>query len=244
MAEEKQGEGRFSRSDILGALGLVAFFAAVGIACYLAWPFLSEAYEAGGVQGIINRIHGLGGWGIFALLAMQVLQIVVAFIPGELVQVAAGMLYGPWGGTALILIGCVMSSALIFALVRKLGAPFVRDMVGEEHLESFRRFEASGKLDWIVFLLFLIPGLPKDTFTYLVPLTDMDMRRFLTLTTVGRIPGVFVSTFAANDIASGNYLRAGIVFVIGGAIALVGVLNRDRLMELAEKFRLHRGGQD
>jgi uncharacterized membrane protein YdjX (TVP38/TMEM64 family) len=230
------GERRISRSDILGIVGLLAFFVAVGIACYLAWPFIQEAYEDGGVQGIITRIHSLGHWGVFALLAMQVLQIVIAFIPGELVQVAAGLLYGPWWGTLIILVGCVLSSALIFVLVRKLGAPFVRDMVGEEHLESFRRFEATGKLDWIVFILFLIPGLPKDTFAYLVPLTDMSMGRFLLLSTVGRIPGVFVSTFAAHDIANGNYLRAGIIFGIGALIALVGVLNRNQLIAAVEKF--------
>jgi uncharacterized membrane protein YdjX (TVP38/TMEM64 family) len=198
----------------------------------------TERVPAGGVQGIIARITNLGPWGILALLAMQVLQIVVAVIPGELVQIAAGLLYGPWLGTLVILVGCVLSSALIFALVRRLGAPFVRDMVGEDHLERFRRFERSGKLDWLVFILFLIPGLPKDAFTYLVPLTDMGMQKFLLLTTVGRIPGVFVSCFAASDLAAGNYQRAGLLFVIGSVLALVGVVLREKIIAGIE--RLHR----
>lgn len=228
---DQNEEKRFSRSEILGFVGLLAFFGLMALATYLVWPYIKDAYQDGGTQEIITRIKGMGHWGVLALLALQVFQIVAVFIPGEVVQVAAGLLYGPWFGTLLILLGCLASGAVIFLLVRKLGAPFVRSMVGDEHLERFRRFERSGKLDWMVFVLFLIPGLPKDSFTYLVPLTNMPMERFLMLTTVGRLPGVFVSCFAATDIAKGNYLRAGIVFALGAAIALAGVIYREKLME-------------
>lgn len=243
MADGKKNR-RFSHSDIVGALGLLAFFAIVGYATYRFWPFLSDAYEAGGVQGVVTHVQGMGARGVFVLLGMQVLQVIVTFIPGELVQMAAGLMYGPWLGTLIILVGCVLAGALIFVLVRRLGAPFVRDMVGEEHTEKFREFEKTGKLDLIVFILFLIPGLPKDTFAYLVPLTDMPMGRYLFLTTVGRIPGVFVSCFAAADISRGNYTRAAILFVIGAAIALVGVWQRERLEAFAERFSRHAGRND
>ena len=196
------------------------------------------------MQGVVTHVQGMGARGVFVLLGMQVLQVIVTFIPGELVQMAAGLMYGPWLGTLIILVGCVLAGALIFVLVRRLGAPFVRDMVGEEHTEKFREFEKTGKLDLIVFILFLIPGLPKDTFAYLVPLTDMPMGRYLFLTTVGRIPGVFVSCFAAADISRGNYTRAVILFVIGAAIALVGVWQRERLEAFAERFSRHAGRND
>ena len=209
---------RFSHSDIVGALGLLAFFAIVGYATYRFWPFLSDAYETGGVNGVVERVQDMGARGVFVLLGMQVLQVVVTFIPGELVQMAAGLMYGPWLGTLIILVGCVIAGAVIFVLVRKLGAPFVRDMVGEEHTEKFREFEKTGKLDLIVFVLFLIPGLPKDTFAYLVPLTDC---------------------FAAADISKGNYVRAAVLFVIGAAIALLGVWQRERLEGFAERFSRH-----
>ena len=243
MADGKKNR-RFSHSDIVGALGVRAFFAIGGYATYRFWPFLSDAYEAGGVQGVVTHVQGMGARGVFVLLGMQVLQVIVTFIPGELVQMAAGLMYGPWLGTLIILVGCVLAGALIFVLVRRLGAPFVRDMVGEEHTEKFREFEKTGKLDLIVFILFLIPGLPKDTFAYLVPLTDMPMGRYLFLTTVGRIPGVFVSCFAAADISRGNYTRAAILFVIGAAIALVGVWQRERLEAFAERFSRHAGRND
>ena len=115
------------------------------------------------------------------------------------------MLYGPWVGAAVILVGCMISSAFIFVLVHKLGAPFVQSMVPTNYLEKFRRFEKTGKLNIIVFVLFLIPGLPKDVFTYLVPLTDMNMRTFLLLSNVGRIPGIIVSTYAADGLMAVSY---------------------------------------
>ena len=91
-------------------------------------------------------------------------------------QLAAGMMYGPWLGAALILVGCVISSAFIFELVHRLGAPFVQSTVPVKYMDKFREFEKTGKLNSIVFILFLIPGMPKDVFTYIVPLTDMPMK--------------------------------------------------------------------
>ena len=126
-------------------------------------------FRACGLDQMIESIQSQGPVGVLILLGLQLLQIIVAFIPGEVVQVAAGMLYGPLFGTLIILLGCVISSSLIYTLVHKLGAPFVRAMVDEKHLVKFYEFERSGKLNLIVFVLFLIPGMPKDVFTYLMP---------------------------------------------------------------------------
>ncbi|MBP3866657.1 MAG: TVP38/TMEM64 family protein, partial [Eggerthellaceae bacterium] len=160
----------------------------------------------------------------------QFLQIVVAFIPGEVVQLAAGLMYGPLFGTLIILTGCVISSAVVYLLVHKLGAPFVQNMVSTEHLEKFRTFEKTGKLDIVVFILFLIPGMPKDVFTYLVPLTDMDMKRFLILSNVGRIPGVLASTYTAHGIFEGDVVGPIVVVCIVAIVAVIGFVFRDRIM--------------
>ena len=73
----------------------------------------------------------------------------------------------------------------------------------------------------MVFILFLIPAMPKDVFTYLVPLTNMRMRTFLILATIGRIPGVLVSTYAAAGLAEGQVTTSLIIFGVAAAIALV-----------------------
>ena len=227
-------------ADVYKFVGLIAFFVLMLVMCVALWPYISEITEPGGVDRVIDRVQSAGAPGVFILLAIQFLQVVVAFIPGEVVQVAAGMIYGPWMGAVVVLIGCVISSAFVFVLVKKLGAPFVQKMVPEKYMDKFQNFERSGKLSIAVFVLFFIPGLPKDVFTYLVPLTHMRMGAFLLLSNVGRIPGVVMSTYAAGSIVEGDYMVAIIIFVISAIIAGVGLLNQKRLMAFFEKRR-HKG---
>lgn len=234
--QEVEVRGRkMEKGDIFKFVGLIAFFAIMVLIVVLLWPYFHDLFEPGGLDRIINDVRDAGPVGFLILLGLQFLQIVVAFIPGEVVQIAAGLLYGPWLGAFVILLGCVISSAFIFALVHKLGAPFVQSMVPTQYLEKFRKFERTGKLNIIVFILFLIPGLPKDVFTYLVPLTDMRMRTFLLLSNVGRIPGIIVPTYAADGLAEGRFLESAIIFGVAAVIAVLGIVFRERIMKMLEK---------
>ena len=221
-----------TRGDIFKFGGLIAFFALMVIVVILIWPYIHEAFEPGGLSRVIDDVRNAGPLGLLILLAMQFMQIVVAFIPGEVVQMAAGMMYGPWLGAAVVLLGCIISSAFVFAVVHRLGAPFVRDMVPTKYLDKFNAFEESGKLSIVVFILFLIPAMPKDTFTYLVPLTNMRMRDFLVLSNVGRIPGIVISTYAANGLVDGNITQSIIIFAVVAVIAIVAIVFRDKIMNL------------
>ena len=216
---------KMEKADIFKFVGLIAFFAIMVLIVVMLWPYFHELFEPGGLDRIINDVRGAGPVGFLILLGLQFLQIVVAFIPGEVVQI----------GALVILAGCVISSAFIFALVHKLGAPFVQSMVPVQYLEKFRKFEKTGKLNIIVFILFLIPGLPKDVFTYLVPLTDMRMRTFLLLSNVGRIPGIVVSTYAADGLADGRLMESAIIFAVAAVIAVLGIVFRERIMKMLEK---------
>ena len=221
-----------TRGDIFRFGGLIAFLALMVVIMVLLWPYIHEVFEPGGLSRVIDDVRNAGPLGFLILLAMQFMQIVVAFIPGEVVQMAAGMMYGPWLGAAVILLGCIISSAFVFAVVHRLGAPFVQDMVPTKYLDKFRAFEESGKLSIVVFILFLIPAMPKDTFTYLVPLTNMRMRDFLVLSNVGRIPGIVISTYAANGLVDGNITQSIIIFAVVAVIAIVAIVFRDKIMNL------------
>lgn len=221
-----------TRGDIFRFGGLIAFLALMVVIMVLLWPYIHEVFEPGGLSRVIDDVRNAGPLGFLILLAMQFMQIVVAFIPGEVVQMAAGMMYGPWLGAAVILLGCIISSAFVFAVVHRLGAPFVQDMVPTKYLDKFRAFEESGKLSIVVFILFLIPAMPKDTFTYLVPLTNMRMRDFLVLSNVGRIPGIVISTYAANGLVDGNITQSIIIFAVVAVIAIVAIIFRDKIMNL------------
>lgn len=235
MTDEKKPSRKIEKADIFKFVGLIAFFAIMVLIVVLLWPYFGGIFEPGGIDRIIADVRGAGPVGFLLLLGLQFLQIVVAFIPGEVVQIAAGLLYGPWLGSLIILVGCVISSAFIFALVHKLGAPFVQSMVPTQYLNKFRKFELTGKLNIVVFILFLIPGLPKDVFTYLVPLTDMRMRTFLLLSNVGRIPGIFVSAYAADGLAEGRLMESVIIFAAAAVIAVLGIVFRERIMKLLER---------
>ena len=221
-----------TRGDIFRFGGLIAFLALMVVIMVLLWPYIHEVFEPGGLSRVIDDVRNAGPLGFLILLAMQFMQIVVAFIPGEVVQMAAGMMYGPWLGAAVILLGCIISSAFVFVVVHRLGAPFVQDMVPTKYLDKFRAFEESGKLSIVVFILFLIPAMPKDTFTYLVPLTNMRMRDFLILSNVGRIPGIVISTYAANGLVDGNITQSLVIFAAVAVIAIVAIVFRDKIMNL------------
>ena len=218
------------RANVFKFAGLIAFFVIMAIVMVAIWPYVADVFSEGGVDRLVERAQNAGAAGVLMLLGVQFLQIVVAFIPGEVVQLAAGLMYGPLFGSIIVLVGCVISSTIIYHLVHALGMPFVQGMVSTEHLDKFRKFEETGKLDIIVFVLFLIPGMPKDVFTYLVPLTDMPYKKFIVLTTIGRIPGVVGSTYAASGFASGQIVGPIVVLVLLAVIAVVAIVFRDKII--------------
>lgn len=222
---------KIKQSDLIKLVGLVVLIVLITAIVVAIWPTLSIVFEPGGVETLIELITSQGPLGVLILLGMQLLQIIVAFIPGEVVQIAAGMMYGPLWGSVVILVGCVLSSMVVYELVHKLGAPFVRSMVGEKQLLKFRQFELSGKFGVTVFILFLIPGFPKDVLTYIVPLSDMNLRTFLLLSTIGRTPGVIISTYAAAGLADGNIVTSVIIFVVAALIAIIVLLLRNRIID-------------
>ena len=221
---------QMSTADIFKLCGLVAFFVLMGVIVWLVWPYIGMLFEPDGLEKALDEVRGNGFVGVLMLLGLQFLQIVVAFIPGEAVQVAAGALYGPWLGALLVLVGCVFSSAFVFMLVSKLGAPFVHAMVPAKYIDKLSAFEQSSKFDTIVFILFLIPGMPKDVFTYIVPLTKMPLGKFLVITNVGRIPGVILSTYAASGLVNGQIIESIVIFAIAAAGALLAIVFSEEIM--------------
>lgn len=229
------GKKQIAASDIVKLVGLLAFFAIMVVIVWAVWPYIHEIFEPGGIEKLIVQVREAGMLGVGILFGLQLLQVIVAFIPGEVTAVAAGMMYGPWFGGLLIAVGGAIASAIVYWIVHLLGAPFVRDMVPASFIEKFREYERSGKFNVIVFVLFLIPGLPKDIFTYIVGLTDMKCSTFVVLSTLARCPGVFVTTYAASGIATGDYVQAAVIFAVFAALAIVGLIFRDKIMALIDR---------
>ncbi len=207
---------------IIGLLSLAAVIAVFGVISYfMIYKFFSSGATA---QGFEAFIEGYGWWGRFVALGIQILQVFVAIIPGEFVEVGLGLSFGFIEGTIICLLGVGLASALVFTLVKIWGVKLVELFVDRQKIESLRFINNEKKLNTLVFVLFLIPGTPKDLLTYFVPLTKMKMSEFLFISMFARIPSVVSSTIGGDFFGNGRYLEGALLFVATGAISLLGIL--------------------
>lgn len=180
-------------------------------------------------------IQGYGAAGIFVAVGIQVLQVVVALIPGEVVEIGIGFSYGWFWGTLVCLLGVSIGSAFTFLMVKKFGIKMVELFVSTDKINELKFINSERKLRRTTFILFFIPGTPKDLLTYFVGLTRMTLGEFLGITLFARIPSVVSSTVGGNFIGDGEYLGALIMFVATGIVSLVGIKIYDILIKRIRK---------
>ncbi len=163
---------------------------------------------------------------IFTLL--QALQVVIAPIPGELTGVVGGYLYGNAFGFLLSTLGLTLGSWVAFELANGLGRPFVERLVKKEIIAKFNFVTTNVGLT-TCFLLFLLPGFPKDYLCYVLGLSRMELGTFLIISTLGRMPGTYLLTLQGASIRSLEYSIAVIVAVISVVVIFFGYVYRDNL---------------
>ena len=169
------------------------------------------------------------------MLGIQVLQIVVAVIPGEPIELIMGLMYGTWGGLALTLTGILIGSAIIYFCMKRFGTGFASKFVDTNGFKKFRFLNDPAKRDSFIFLLFFIPGTPKDVLTYFAPLTGIPFVRFITIATLARIPSVVTSTLVGSSVSKGEFLKSLIVFAITGVVGIAGILINNKFTAAQEK---------
>ena len=235
-AKKSRLSGLSKRARIGVLVGVVAAVIAIAVAITMAvMPYVRMLGDPETMAQFEAWVASLGPLGFLLLLFIQVAQIIIAFIPGEFVQVAAGVMYGTWGGLGLCLLGCFIASAGVFVVVRKLGRGFVVRLFGQEKLDSFGFLNDSSKLETLVFILFLIPGMPKDVLTYIVPLTKIRLGTFMLLSTIARIPGMVASTLIGSSITDANWPLIIAVFAIVIVIGGLCIWKKDALMGWAKR---------
>lgn len=196
----------------------------VGITIYL-FPVVKNLATVEGQIAFKEKVNNSGVLGMLSLFGLQVAQIFLFVVPGEPIEILAGMCYGGLWGTIFILISCCIISAGIFLLVRKLGKKFVYDFCDEKQvskIENSKLFKNSKKIELIMFILFLIPGTPKDLLVYIAGLLPIKPGRFIIISTIARIPSIISSTLAGANLALGDWKMSiilyGIVFLLVGII--------------------------
>ena len=171
-------------------------------------------------SGFVSRVIFVG---------MVIFQLIIALIPGEPLEMGAGYAFGAVEGTILCIIGCVIGSALVFLFVRRFGVKLVEVFFPREKIRSLRFLQDSRRLNLLTFIVFFIPGTPKDLLSYFIGLTDMKLGTWLLITAVARIPSIVTSTVTGDALGLKDYQFALIAFGVTLALSLAGILVYRRL---------------
>lgn len=213
----------------------VLFLAALAAASVILLPYFNRLAEPQYQSALREWVDRMGILGFFAVLGLQILQIIIAFIPGEPIELLAGVLYGTWAGLGVCLLGCVLASSLIFTLSKRFGRRFLCRIFGEEKVEHWKWLKDSTRVDLVVFLLFFIPGTPKDMLTYIVGITRMSTLRFLLISTFARIPSIVTSTMMGAAMSRGDWKLTLFIFVLTGVTGIAGIAFRDRILAFCRR---------
>ncbi len=222
---------------------LIVIAIIIGAIIYL-WPIFRNISRPEGQMEFKQKIEDLGFLGLLMLFGLQFAQIFLVIIPGEPIEVLAGMCYGTFGGALFITVSACIITTIIFFAVRTLGRKFVYSFCKEESvkkIENSKLFQNPKKIEWIMLILFLIPGTPKDLLVYIAGLLPIKPLRFILISTFARFPSVISSTIAGENILNGNLQISVIAYVVtfiivGVAIFIVNKLDKSKTTEEAINF--------
>jgi uncharacterized membrane protein YdjX (TVP38/TMEM64 family) len=179
-------------------------------------------------------VNSYGPWSVLVFICFQILQVVIAVIPGELVQLAGGYIFGTFWGTIYSTAGILLGSIIAFHITRLLGFHLIQTMISRQEMERIVSLLDKPKSAISIFLLFLIPGIPKDILVYIAGLTPIKPARFFAIFLMARFPALLSASFMGARIKEADYLPVIIIFTIVCVLFLGGLINKDRIMN-----RLH-----
>ena len=223
-------------------LGILVAALIIGVLIYFV-PIMKNLTTSEGKIEFKNKIEHSGFLGMLTLFGLQVAQIFLFLIPGEPIEIVAGMCYGAFWGTVFILVSAGLISTGIFFLVRMLGKKFVYEFSDEEKvkkIENSKLFQDPKKTEIIMLILFLLPGTPKDLLVYIAGLLPIKPSRFIVISTLARIPSIVSSTYAGEKILAGNFKMAALIYaaiiaIVTLFIFIVNKLDKNKVAEEALK---------
>lgn len=222
--EEKRNI-KLNKIKILRYVIFIIVFAIIIWATVKFLPLIGKLANESDRIAFKENINNMGFLGVLVTLGLQILQIIVAVIPGQPVEIIAGMLYGTIGGVALCTVGIFIGTFFVFYFVRKFGADVIQLFFSEDKINEIKEsklFKNQKKFEILLFIVFLIPFIPKDIFIYLGGISPVRAKRFLFLATIARIPGLFLSVHAGNKLSQGNFLVTILLFIFIIVIGIVG----------------------
>lgn len=212
-------------------LSIVAIFV-----IYIGYEYYSRFFDVlKSPKEIKKIILSYGRYSIFAFLGLQMLQVIAFFIPGEVIQIAGGYIYGTLLGGILSLVGITLGSSLVYGIARLYGRPLIKKIITEKQLTFFSKVIKLGSMNYVVFLLYLIPGIPKDVLGYICGISEISFRDFLLYSTLGRIPGIFISTYFGAKIYVGNKIMLIVISIVMTILFIFGVFKGEQIIKRLTK---------
>lgn len=218
---------------ILSIIVVIFIFVMIG---YL-FPLMKNLSSLEGQIAFKQKVESSGVFGMLTLFGLQLAQIFLIVVPGEPLEILAGMCYGAIGGTVFIMASSCIVTIMIYGLVRKFGRNFVCHFCEEEKvkkIENSKLFQNPKKIEKIMLILFLIPGTPKDLLVYVAGLLPIQPMRFILISTFARFPSVISSTLAGANLAMGNWkmsiiLYIAVLILVAIVIVIMNKLDKDKL---------------
>ena len=206
-------------TQLILAILAVSFICILGY--YIGRPLVQFVSEP---QKFQIWVKEKGFLGVLAFMGMNILQVLLAVIPGGPFEIGAGYAFGVVKGSLICDIAMTIASVIIFLFVKKFGLRFVELFVSKEKIESIKFLKSSKRSESIIFLLFLVPGTPKDLLSYLVGLTDMKLSHWIFICGVGRLPAIFLSALSGSALSSARYHLAIILIAAIIMLYVVGII--------------------
>lgn len=209
---------------------LIGLVTAASITALLCWEYLPGLLawlaDARAVRAFVSD-HAFVSR--LAMLGINIVQVLLAFLPGEPVELASGYAFGFWEGTALCLVASGLATSAIYWATRRWGWKLVGLFFDRSLFDRFSWLKSAKRLELIMLSVFLIPGTPKDFLTYFAGLTNMRFLPVVLIATFGRIPSIVTSTIAASAVGSGNWPLVACTLVASAFLLAVGGLMYRRL---------------
>ena len=177
--------------------------------------------DADAIRAWVNDHLALG---VLLMTCLCALQVVIAFVPGEIVEIAAGYAFGGLLGAVVCSVGITAGSIVAMLLARRFGRRLVESLYSKRSIDSLPILNDSKKRNAMVFLLFLIPGTPKDMMTYVVGMTGMSVPLYVLLTSFARFPSIIISTLGGGAIGEERLGHAALIFIFAGIFSVSGYL--------------------
>lgn len=211
--------------------GYILVAAIIAVMVYYTIPFVKLLYTQEGRALIDQKVESFGSLAPLAFIGIEIAQIVAAFIPGAPVEVMSGVLFGAVWGVIWCFAGIFIGTVIVFFLVRKFGRPLVYKLFPQEKLDTVKILNDEKRLALTVFVLFVIPGTPKDFLTYIAGLTKIKPTKFFLIAAFARTPSMACSVLMGANLGKGRFLVSFILFAVIIIASIIGYLIKKRILD-------------